>query len=307
MWPHTEMTISGPVRAPRQMLAEQTYGGHMSVHDEESAAKLGLSGAPIEGPTHFSQFEPLLSSLWGDEWFSHGCLSSHFLNMVVEGEGVQASVTVANAGARSVRIDATKTDGSPVLTGSASVGPDHPPTALAPRVQKLLDSPTPHLHIVDLMHVGQQGAEVEEITVTYDQAYGALYPFSLQQKLDKITESCWYFDPEFAADNPWGKAIVPIEMLSVLSGSASSKTGFTTRQPSMGLFVDLEVRLLGTPVFVGNTYRVEHEIVAMGESRRTESYWTSSNLVDVVTEQTAANVLLHHGVFKDSYPGYPTS
>lgn len=305
LWDPSELTMTGPFRAPRQMLADQTYGGHKSVHDDESAAALGLTGAPIEGPTHFSQFEPLLWQLWGDDWFRHGCLSSHFLNMVVEGEEVQAGVTLDAPGARSARIDAIKGDGSPVLTGSASVGPDHPETALWPRVERHRDNPPDQLHIVDQMQVGQRGAEAEEITVTFDESFGDLYPFSLAQKLDAITERCWYFDPDRAADNPWGRAIVPIEMLSVVSGASSGRTGFVTRQPSMGLFVDLEVRLLGTPVFVGATYRVEHEIVAMGESRRTESYWTSSDLIDVETGTPAANVLLHHGVFKDSYPGYP--
>ena len=78
------------------MLAEQSYAGHTSVHDAETAANLGLAGAPIEGPTHFSQFDPLLASLWGGRWFAHGCLSAHFQTMVVEGEEVmvKGEVTV---------------------------------------------------------------------------------------------------------------------------------------------------------------------------------------------------------------------
>ncbi len=55
----TEITHTGPWRAPAQMLDEQVYDGHTSVHDEATAARLGLRGAPIEGPTHFSQFDPL--------------------------------------------------------------------------------------------------------------------------------------------------------------------------------------------------------------------------------------------------------
>ena len=37
----------GPTRSPRQMLADQEYGGHASVHDDGVASKLGLAGAPI--------------------------------------------------------------------------------------------------------------------------------------------------------------------------------------------------------------------------------------------------------------------
>ena len=57
------------MRAPAQMLAEQEYAGHTSVHDDETAAQLGLAGAPIEGPTHFSQIDPLAVERWGQAWF----------------------------------------------------------------------------------------------------------------------------------------------------------------------------------------------------------------------------------------------
>jgi hypothetical protein len=62
---------------------------------------LGLRGAPIEGPTHFSQFEPLGAALWGDRWFTKGCISAHFLNMVIEGEQVQVQATLDGPGATS--------------------------------------------------------------------------------------------------------------------------------------------------------------------------------------------------------------
>src|SRR3954471_18010968 len=115
----TELTVTGPLRAPAQMLADQEVDGHASVHDGETAAKLGLAGAPIEGPTHFSQFDPLAVALWGQAWFEHGYISSHFRTMVVEGEEVVASLTTTGAGA--ARIEAHKADGTPVLTGTASV------------------------------------------------------------------------------------------------------------------------------------------------------------------------------------------
>ena len=47
------------------------------------------------------------------------------------------------------------------------------------------------------------------------------------------------------------------------------------------------------------------EVVGLSQSRRTESYWTRTTLTDAETGRPAASVLLHSGVFKDSYPGYP--
>ena len=77
------------------------------------------------------------------------------------------------------------------------------------------------------------------------------------------------------------------------------------RRPSLGLFLDLEVRLEGTPVFVDTDYVVEREIVGLSQSRRVESYWTRSTLTEADTDRHAATVLLHSGVFKESYADYP--
>jgi hypothetical protein len=74
----TPLTIHGPLRGPRQLLAEQSIDGLTSVHDDATAAALRLTGAPIEGPTHFSQFDPLAYAVWGTAWFERGCISSHF-------------------------------------------------------------------------------------------------------------------------------------------------------------------------------------------------------------------------------------
>ena len=54
-----ETENSGSFKFPQQMLAEQEYDGHLSIHDDAQAESLGFKGAPIEGPTHFSQFDPL--------------------------------------------------------------------------------------------------------------------------------------------------------------------------------------------------------------------------------------------------------
>ena len=84
-----------------------------------------------------------------------------------------------------------------------------------------------------------------------------------------------------------------------------SGRGWPVRSPALGLFLDLEVRLLDGPVFVDQHYALEREIVGLSQSRRTESYWTRTTLTDADTGEPVAVVLLHSGVFKESYPGYP--
>src|SRR6516165_8053843 len=117
----TEITLAGPLRSPAQMLADQEIEGHTSVHDAQTASGLGLAGAPIEAPTHFSQFDPLAVLVWGRDWFERGCISCHFRTMVVEGEQVQAALTTR--GDSPASIEAHKADNTPVLIGTASVGP----------------------------------------------------------------------------------------------------------------------------------------------------------------------------------------
>ena len=84
--------LKSQFRKPRQMLGDQKYDGHLSIHDDKMAEDLGFPGAPIEGPTHFSQFVPLLHRVFGDDWFVKGCITAHYQNMVVEGEEVQTVV-----------------------------------------------------------------------------------------------------------------------------------------------------------------------------------------------------------------------
>jgi hypothetical protein len=294
----TELTVTGPYRFPAQMLADQKVEGHASVHDEETAASLGLLGAPIEGCTHFSQFDPLGFELWGPSWFERGCLSSHFRTMVVEGEQVQASLSVSGDGP--ARVEAHKADGTPVLAGSASVGPDYGRTELEAR--RAAQGAPGDLFVVDQLEVGMRSTTESE-SITFEGANGDGYPFSLAEKLAKITEPHPWYTAAGAKSSPWGRPVVPMEMISVLSNK--STRGWPVRSPVLGLFLDLEIRLLAGPVFVDQEYRLEREIVGLSQSRRTESYWTQTDLIDTDTGRTAARVLLHSGVFKESYPGYP--
>ncbi len=297
----TPIVLTGPLRTPVQMLAEQRHDGMLGVHDATVARSLGLQGAPIEAPTHFSQFEPLLIALWGERWATHGVISCHFLTMVFEGEEVRAIVEIDGPAALQARIRAEKADGTPVLEGTAGVDGDLGATMLGPRLARAKAEPPDGLRIVDVLAVGQHGTSEETTRLTLDSDNGEMYPFTLREKLANITELVSWHDPSRASANPWGRAVVPFEMMSVITFSGAHAAGFVPRQPSRGLFIDLEVRMLAGPVFVDHRYRLDREILAFGSSRRTESFWTLTTLTDAETDTPTAQVLLHQGVFKDSY------
>lgn len=294
--------LSGPFRRPLQMLAEQEYDGHLSIHDDEQAQELGFSGAPIEGPTHFSQFEPLLHHIWGDKWLESGCISSHFKNVVVEGDEVQAFVEIPADGANITKIWATKKTGEPVLEGTASIGPDHPETEL----DRLMASrPTPEkLVILEHISIGDKSENPDTVHMNYDQHLGNSYPFTLANKLDKITETCAWFQAEGGEASPWGRPIIPMEMISPLVTHTSSGLKSHAKGPAIGLFADLEIRKIKGPLFVGQNYILEREIVGLGESRRTESMWIKTYIRDAETNELLATTLLNSATLKHSYAKY---
>ncbi len=288
------------MRRPAQLLGEQTYDGHVSVHDDAAAAALGLRGAPIEGPTHFSQFDPFGVHLWGQRWFENGCLSIHFQNMVVEGEEVQATCLIDGSTTQH-RVSAAKADGTPVLAGTMSIGPDFSNTELD--VRRAAQRDPGELFIVDRVELGARFDDTEPSVIDFETPNGNLYPFSLQRKLDTITElHPWY---QRNADTPWGRSVLPFEMLSVLTNKQGPR--WPVRTPSLGLFLDLEVRMIDGPVFADTAYLIRREVVGRSQSKRVESYWTRSTVVDPASSAVVCEVLLHQGVFKDSFPGYPTS
>ena len=116
----------------------------------------------------------------------------------------------------------------------------------------------------------------QSVRMDFDQNMGELYPFSLRDKLKVITEPSPLYQPDRAADNKWGRAIIPFEMLSVLFQYRSRDDRLPIKGPAVGLFADQEIRLLDGPLFVGESYELEREVVALSGSRRTESLWVRS-------------------------------
>lgn len=299
-----EHRIFGPWRAPAQMLAEQDIGGRSSIHDEKTASEVGFVGGPIEGPTHFSQLVPLAHALFGDAWHARGCISSHYLTPCVEGEEVQAWVEPVAKDAVRARAGMQKRDGTPVLSATLTLGPDHPETELDALLERM--RPPEQLVILRDLRVGQKGAEIERVRMDFAQHMGALYPFSLEQKLAVITEPCRYYTAEGVDRSPWGRPIVPFEMISVLTQYTTGRAKFAVRQPSVGLFANQEIRLLDGPLFVAEEYLLEREVIALSESRRAESSWIRTQVREAKSERLVATTLLNAAVLKASYPDYDT-
>ena len=293
----TEDALIGPWRRPRQMLQAQVYDAHASIHDDATAQKLGFRGGTIEGPTHFSQFAPLGEHLWGREWFETGCISAHYRSVCYEGDEVQAILSTASTGARQCTIQMIKRDQTEVLRGTASMGDRGASTALKQRLTEL--KPLADPVILRDVRLGMTFKR-QAVRMAFDPNMGDLYPFSLRQKLAVITEtSPFYTSPA----NPWGRAIIPMEMLSVLFQYRSKDDPLPSKGPAVGLFADQEIRLVKGPLFVDEEYDVEREVVALSGSRRTESVWVKTRVFDKANA-LVATMLLNMATMKDSYAPY---
>jgi hypothetical protein len=292
--------LFGPWRSPKQMLHAQVYDSHASIHDDATAQKLGFQGGTIEGPTHFSQFVPLCVQQWGIDWFRTGCLSAHYRNPVFEGEAVEAILAKPLGGARQSEISMIKRDSTEVLRGTASVGLNAPPTALELRLSELKPLTDPVI-LYDIK-LGLK-TQRQRVRMAFDQNMGELYPFSLRQKLELITEDSPVYSS--TSDNPFGRPIIPMEMLSVLFQYRAREDHLPSRGPAVGLFADQEIRLLNGPLFVDQEYELEREVVAVSGSRRTESLWLRTSVFDPTAGTTpVATMLLNHAILKDSYAPY---
>jgi hypothetical protein len=292
--------LVGPWRTPRQMLSKQKYDSHASIHDDAMAQKLGFKGGTIEGPTHFSQFVPLCVELWGTKWLAQGCLSAHYRNACYEGDKVRAFVAEPIGGATQTSIWMQREDGTEVLRGTASVGANNPPSALEHRLTEL--KPLEHAVILHDAKVGMRSKRIP-VRMDMDQHMGSLYPFSLADKLNVITESSsWYSSAH--ESSPFKGAIIPIEMISVLCGYAKDADPFPIRGPVVGLFADQEIRLVNGPLFVGKQYEIDREIVFLSGSRRTESMWVRTRVFGPGGNDVLATMLLNSANLKESYTRY---
>jgi hypothetical protein len=279
------------------MLAHQTYDDRGSIHDDATARRLGFSAGTIEGPTHFTQFDALCAAIWGQSWFEVGCISAHFRAPVFAGERVRAHLR-QSPGAPLAEIWMVKEDGAEVLRGSASVG-DAGPTALETRLAGL--QPPGRLELLDGVAIGMRSPRIV-VSIYPGEPISRLYPFTLEAKLETLTEpSVRAWSMERAGDPPHSPTL-PLELVSVLLCS-KDPTPFAAPAGVVGLFADQQIRVLSGPLRAGVTYDLEREVVAVTASRRSEGLWIRTVARDAASQAAVAEMLLNVAYLRASSDG----
>lgn len=261
--------MAGPLRRSVNNSA-QAKG---SIHDDATATKLGFRGGTVAGSIHMELFPPLLRAAWGRRWFERGTLSMYFLNATTDREAVRAHLRVPPEGAPDAQVEAwvLREDGMQVAQGTASVGEPGVPTALLARPLERFEPG--ELRILASV---RKGHRFEPVTVR-------CAPEDQERRLAVTTEPMDWYRGE---GSPWGAPpvmIAPLVQMLYAKSVAQVRGGFG----AVGLFGAIEIRNVNGPALVGEEYTCTGEVIAVGQSPKTEYLWFETGLDDAAGKRVA--------------------
>jgi hypothetical protein len=253
--------LVGPLREPRN-LAANVAG---SIHDDSQAQKLGFRGGTVAGSIHMEQFPPLLLRAFGQQWFETGSLSTYFRNATMDRERVRAFVELPSTRAvgadDQVNVWMEREDDIRVLEGTASVGAPSEPSMLR---RKLAEPREPgDQRILGHLSPGDIGAPVT-VRLTDDR--------EAKSRLAAITEPLdWY-----TSASPWGGPVVNPGLLVRMMVEVQRRIALPGN--AVGLYGGIEIRHLAGPVFSDRDYEVSCNVLAIGQTPKTEYLWYETTM-----------------------------
>jgi hypothetical protein len=197
-------------------------------------------------------------------------LSINFRNATTDQEPVRAHVK--QPATNEVQVDAwvEREDGLLVGEGTAAVGDSQEPTALEKIDVHRFESA--ELRILAGVRAGDLIPEAEVRASSKRQT----------ARLDVITEPMeWY------TSSPWGGPIAsPATLVHYLYDHPAKAIGSKAGE-AVGLFGAIEVRHVNGPFVLDRTYEVGGEVLAVGESPKTEYVWFTSYANDTDGKRVA--------------------
>jgi hypothetical protein len=247
--------MQGPFWEGRNWSADAGAG---SIHDDDTAAKLGFRGGTVAGDVHMNQFPPVLLRIFGEEWLRSGNLSLIFKNATVDRERVQVSAEPLATGATQTRVWMERDDGLLVATGTAAVG-DHDTSEL--RARDLRPGDPAQLKILNRIATGMSLGHYE-LTMAPDKQF---------DRYDKglISDAL----PIFRSNERYGEPVAaPCTYVEYLWGPPMAGLRPHTGE-AVGLFGAIEIGNVAGPFLLNRPYHVDSSVVCVGESPKTEYLW----------------------------------
>ncbi len=280
--------LYGPWRQPRN-LHNEIPG---SIHDDKTAQRLGFRGGTVAGNIHFEMLVPLLLKAFGQRWFERGTLSIDFKYATVDYEEVRGILEQPPEGAADAQIEVVmeRPDGQVVGIGTASVGSPAEQTCLGTKDLSKYDEG--EYQALQGISPGDK-FPVTKATITRQVA---------EERMQVITEPLdWY-----VGDSPWGGPIAtPTVMVGALTTAQTRFLG-ERRGMGVGLYGAIEIRNVNGPVFIDRPYTTGGEVVARGQSPKTEYFWYESYLDDADGKRIA-EMLMQLRFMKGSADLVPTA
>ncbi len=278
----TDGVLAGPVRRPINVSRDAAG----SIHDDDTAQKLGFRGGTVAGNIHFEQFAPLMLARFGDGWRAQGGLSLYFLNATTDGEPVQAFVGPAETVGEGLRRAAAwmeTPDGVRVNEGTAWAGLDDPRSAL--RIRVASQRPASELRMLKRSKVGD---EVRDVPSRLDSE-------TCLRRVEGTTEPL----PEYRDASLFG-GLVAAPAVAIDALRAVESPLFRAGDDFVGMFGAIELQFLDGPIFLDRDYLADGRILALGESPKTEVAWYESTLREESGGRIVARLLMMTRLLKAS-------
>ncbi len=277
--------ISGKLWEARNWSAD---AGEGSIHDDETAEKLGFRGGTVAGDVHMNQFPPVLLEVFGQRWFEHGNLSLSFRNATVDREKVRVFAKPLAAGASQTEVWMERDDGLLVCEGTAAVD-DHSGSLL--RTKDLRPCDPTELRILNQLSPGLSLGHYE-VEATPEKQF---------ERYDKglISDPL----PWYRNSSPWGDVVAcPATFIEYLWGYPMQRLGQLVGE-SVGLFGAIEIGTTHGPFLLGRRYSIDSEVVCVGQSPQTEYVWYDSVARDEGGREVA-HMRMQSRAMKNSSPAY---
>lgn len=274
----------GPFRQPTNNSRDETG----TIHNDATARDLGFRAGTIAGSIHMEQFLPLCEFAFGPDWQRCGSLSLYFTNPTVDGEPVRASISTTEvniAGVRHRQLAMATSAGLPVLEGSAAIGGKDVHSVVHNRLARMNAMSAQKPRILANVRTGFEATGLPTMVMQED----------VSARLSIITEQ----RPEFSDAARFGHAVAP------LSAAVHAMRVFESTLPVhpasfVGMFGAIDWQFINGPVMVDYLYLVNGQVVAIGESPKTELLWYQCHLCDPATGKDVARMLMLSRVLKDS-------